>query len=44
MKETIIKAIIASLLLNLGSSEAHRLHSHTHLRSYGAPAKPLDAD
>ena len=44
MKETIVKAIIASLLLNLASSDAHRLHSHTHLKSIAAPVIVLDAD
>ena len=44
MKETIIKAIIASLLLNMASSEAHRMYSHSHLKGYAAPVKALDAD
>jgi hypothetical protein len=44
MKETIIKAIIASLLLNMAHSEAHRLHSHSHLKGYAAPVKAIDAD
>ena len=44
MKEKIIKAIIASLLLNMAHSEAHRLHSHSHMKGYAAPVKALDAD
>ena len=44
MKETIIKAIIVSLLLNMASSEAHRMYSHSHLKGYAAPVKALDAD
>jgi len=40
MKDKLIKAIIVSLFINLGSSDAHRLHSHTHLRGY-AVNKPV---
>lgn len=34
MKDKIIKAIIVSLFLSLDASNAHRLHSHTHLKGY----------